>query len=158
MTPKKLVATLLAGTAMLASTSALAEPIKVHHYYYADDDDEDEDDDRDDWKGRRDHPKEKKRKHGSKHGYYRNERPPVVIYAPPPDSPKPRVNPGQSFPRESAAERAAAKERQREILEKELAAEQQLLADAKRRLDDQTARNHQRNTEALRRELRNLER
>lgn len=154
MTTKKLVGALLVGTGMLASTSALAEPIKVHHYYYADDDDEDEDDDRDDWKGRRDHPEEKKRKHGD----YRYERPPVVIYAPPPDSPKPRVNPGQSFPRESAADRAAAKERQREILEKELAAEQQLLAEARARLDEESGRHHEQNIQALRRELSNLKR
>jgi site-specific DNA-cytosine methylase len=82
------------------------------------------------------------------------------------------------FPRESPAAQASAKERQREILEKELAAEQELLANAKQELADQeTIRNgdernfarvqerlqpykdtvdlHEKNVEALRRELGN---
>src|SRR3977135_430123 len=42
-----------------------------------------------------------------------------------------------SFPRESASDRANAKERQREILEKELATEQQLLAKAQQDLTEQ---------------------
>jgi hypothetical protein len=86
---------------------------------------------------------------------------------------KPRAKAQPSFPRESATDRAAAKERQREILEKGLAAEQRLLARARRRLvelpgaesDDTRLRsyeddlqNHGQNIEALRRELRNLER
>jgi hypothetical protein len=85
------------------------------------------------------------------------------------------------FPRESASDRANAKERQREILEKELATEQQLLAKAQQDLADQESvrsgdeRNyarvlerlqpykdslevHQKNVEALRRELGNLNR
>src|SRR5467141_2442598 len=42
-----------------------------------------------------------------------------------------------SFPRESASDRANAKERQREILEKELTTEQQLLAKAQQDLTEQ---------------------
>jgi hypothetical protein len=86
-----------------------------------------------------------------------------------------------SFPRESASDRANAKERQREILEKELATEQQLLGKAQQDLAEQESvrsgdeRNyarvldrlqpykdslevHQKNVEALRRELGNLNR
>ena len=86
-----------------------------------------------------------------------------------------------SFPRESASDRANAKERQREILEKELTTEQQLLAKAQQDLTEQESvrsgdeRNyarvlerlqpykdslevHQKNVEALRRELSNLNR
>ena len=85
------------------------------------------------------------------------------------------------FPRESASDRANAKERQREILEKELTTEQQLLAKAQQDLTEQESmrsgdeRNyarvlerlqpykdsleaHQKNVEALRRELSNLNR
>jgi hypothetical protein len=85
------------------------------------------------------------------------------------------------FPRESASDRANAKERQREILEKELTTEQQLLAKAQQDLTEQESvrsgdeRNyarvlerlqpykdsvevHQKNVEALRRELGNLNR
>src|SRR5712691_5997182 len=84
----------------------------------------------------------------------------------------------EDFPRESPSTQASAKERQREILEKELAAEQELLAKAKEELADQEAtrggdeRNyarvierlqpfkdnvdlHEKNVEALRRELGN---
>jgi len=84
----------------------------------------------------------------------------------------------ESFPTESPSARASAKERQREILEKELAAEQELLARAKRELADQEATRsgdeknyarvlerlqpykdnvdqHEKNVEALRRELGN---
>jgi len=83
------------------------------------------------------------------------------------------------FPKESATDRANAKGRQREILEKELTSEQQLLAKAQKDLADQEAirtgdeRNyarvlerlqpykdsvetHQKNIEALKRELSNL--
>src|ERR1700704_4785639 len=86
-----------------------------------------------------------------------------------------------SFPRESASERANAKERQREILEKEFATEQQLLAKAQQDLVEQESVRsgdesnyarvlerlqpykdslevHQKNVEALRRELGNLNR
>jgi hypothetical protein len=97
--------------------------------------------------------------------------------------PIPRATPRENarrdgFPKETPAAQASAKERQREILEKELAAEQELLAKAKQELADQEAtrsgdeRNyarveerlqpykdtvdlHQKNVEALRRELSN---
>src|SRR5882672_910663 len=93
------------------------------------------------------------------------------------------VVPTQQIPaqRESASDRANAKERQREILEKELTTEQQLLAKAQQDLTEQESvrsgdeRNyarvlerlqpykdsvevHQKNVEALRRELGNLNR
>ena len=84
-----------------------------------------------------------------------------------------------SSPRETPQAKASAKERQRDILEKELAAEQQLLAKAQQALSDQEAvrmgdeRNyakvlerlqpykdnvdlHQKNIEALKRELGNI--
>ena len=83
------------------------------------------------------------------------------------------------FPRESAEQRASARERQREVLEKELTTEQSALAKAKQDLAAQEAirtgdeRNyarvqerlqpykdsvetHEKNVEALRRELSNL--
>jgi hypothetical protein len=86
-----------------------------------------------------------------------------------------------AFPKESPSQRASAKGRQRDILEKELTSEQQLLAKAQKDLADQEAirtgdeRNyarvlerlqpykdsvetHQKNIEALRRELSNLSR
>jgi hypothetical protein len=98
-------------------------------------------------------------------------------------APKPAAkaeSPG-SFPKESASARASGKERQREILEKELVTEQALLAKAKQELAAQEAvrngdeRNyarvierlqpfkdsvevHEKNIEALRRELSNLNR
>jgi len=85
------------------------------------------------------------------------------------------------FPRESAADRASAKGRQREILERELVAEQQALAKAREALAEQEAvrhgneRNyarvlerlqpykdsvetHEKNIQALQRELANLNR
>ncbi len=97
--------------------------------------------------------------------------------------PVPRATPRENvrregFPKESPAAQASAKERQREILEKELAAEQELLAKARQALAEQESirsgdeRNyarvqerlqaykdtvdlHQKNVEALRRELGN---
>jgi hypothetical protein len=101
-----------------------------------------------------------------------------VAPAPPP-APKPQARPG--FPRESSADRANAKDRQREILEKELAAEQADLARAREALLEQESvregdeRNyarvlerlqpyrdrvetHEKNVQALRRELLNLDR
>lgn len=91
----------------------------------------------------------------------------------------PRETPREGFPRESSSDRASAKERQRQILEKELDTEQQLLAKAQKDLADQQAirtgdeRNyarvlerlqpykdsvetHQKNIDALKRELSNL--
>jgi len=84
-----------------------------------------------------------------------------------------------AFPRESARDSANARERRREILQQELAAEQQALADARKALVEQEAtrsgeeRNyskvqerlqpykdsvetHEKNIETLRRELANL--
>jgi len=83
------------------------------------------------------------------------------------------------FPKESATDRANAKGRQREILEKELASEQQLLAKTQKELAEQesirtgdernyarvlerlqpfkdSVETHQKNIEALKRELSNL--
>src|SRR5258706_2673519 len=56
----------------------------------------------------------------------------------------PRAAPRESarrdaFPKESPSAQASAKERQREILEKELSAEQELLAKARQELADQEA-------------------
>jgi hypothetical protein len=85
----------------------------------------------------------------------------------------------QNFPRESVSDRASARERQREILERELATEERLLTRAREELAAQEAvrsgeeRNyarvlerlqpykdsvetHEKNIEALRRELANL--
>jgi len=95
-----------------------------------------------------------------------------------PPSSRSSARPGE-FPRESAAERASARERQREILERELTTEQAALAKARQDLAAQEAvrtgeeRNyarvqerlqpfkdsietHEKNIEALRRELNNL--
>ncbi len=97
-----------------------------------------------------------------------------INVAPPP---KPAARP--AFPRESSADRVSAASRQRDILEKELAAEQQDLAKARQALAEQEAvrygdeRNyakvlerlqpfkdrietHEKNIEALRRELSSL--
>ena len=86
-----------------------------------------------------------------------------------------------SFPRESVSERVAAKTRQRETLENELAQEESMLADARKKLTEQegmrggneknyarvlerlkpyqdTVEVHQKNVEALKRELGNLSR
>jgi len=86
-----------------------------------------------------------------------------------------------NFPRESAAERQAAKGKQRETLERELAQEESMLADSRKKLADQeairtgdeknyqrvldrlkpyqdTVEVHQKNVEALKRELSNLSR
>jgi septal ring factor EnvC (AmiA/AmiB activator) len=86
-----------------------------------------------------------------------------------------------NFPKESPAARAGARERQREVLEKELTVEQDLLAQARKELSQQEAQRsgeeknyakvlerlqpfkdkvevHEKNIEALRRELANLKR
>jgi hypothetical protein len=104
-----------------------------------------------------------------------------VNIAPPPPAKTTRSASPSSFPRESANERATAKGRQREILESELSTEQQLLTKARQTLAEQEAvrtgeeRNyakveerlrpfkdnvetHEKNVEALRRELGNLNR
>jgi hypothetical protein len=102
-----------------------------------------------------------------------------INVAPPPAAPKQQARP--PFPRESSSERASAKGRQREILEKELAAEEADLSRARQALTEQESvrggdeRNyarvlerlqpykdrvetHQKNVEALKRELSNLDR
>ena len=105
----------------------------------------------------------------------------VNVVPTPPAQQKPPARPQAGFPKESPADRAMAKSRQRDILEKELATEQQLLAGARKELAEQQAvrtgeeRNyaralerlqpfkdsvetHEKNIEALRRELSNLNR
>jgi septal ring factor EnvC (AmiA/AmiB activator) len=105
-----------------------------------------------------------------------------VNVAPAPPKPAPPAAKGarpSDFPKETANDRASARERQREVLEKELATEQTALAKAKDELAAQEAvrsgdeRNyarveerlqpykdsvetHEKNIEALRRELNNL--
>jgi hypothetical protein len=103
-----------------------------------------------------------------------------INVAPPPQAP--RQSRGQaSFPRESSADRAGAKGRQREILQQELVSEEADLAKAKQALAEQEGvrqgdeRNyarvlerlqpykdrvetHEKNVEALRRELANVSR
>ncbi len=91
----------------------------------------------------------------------------------------PRESRTPGFPRESASQSSSARERQREILQNELAAEQQQLEQARQALAEQeavrggdernyarvlerlqpfkdTVQNHQKNIEALQRELANL--
>lgn len=103
---------------------------------------------------------------------------PAQKIQPPAPNPRAARQGRESFPTESPSARASAKERQREILEKELAAEQELLARAKQELADQEATRsgdeknyarvlerlqpykdnvdqHEKNVEALRRELGN---
>jgi hypothetical protein len=97
----------------------------------------------------------------------------VPAQKPPPPSAR------SSFPRETPQAKASAKERQRDVLESELASEQQLLAQAQKQLAEQEAvrygdeKNyarvldrlqpykdnvdlHQKNIEALKRELSNI--
>jgi hypothetical protein len=94
---------------------------------------------------------------------------------------KPAAKSPAGFPRESASDRAAAKSKQRDTLERELKQEESMLADAKRKLSEQEAirtgdeKNyarvlerlrpykdavevHEKNVEALKRELNNLSR
>ncbi len=106
-----------------------------------------------------------------------------VTVVPAPQAPKPAAkSPSPAgFPKESAADRASAKSRQRETLEKELVQEQGMLADARKKLAEQEAirtgdeKNyarvlerlkpfrdsvevHEKNVEALKREIANLSR
>jgi hypothetical protein len=92
---------------------------------------------------------------------------------------KPSGKPPAGFPRESARDSASARERQREILQNELVAEEQALAKARQALAEQesvrsgeernyarvqerlqpfkdTIQNHEKNIQALQRELGNL--
>jgi chromosome segregation ATPase len=102
-----------------------------------------------------------------------------INVAPPPAPAKQQSRSPSSFPKETANDRASAKGRQRDILEKELAAEEQDLTKAKQALAEQQSvrsgdeRNyarvlerlqplkdrvetHEKNVEALKRELANL--
>jgi hypothetical protein len=102
-----------------------------------------------------------------------------VVPAPPGAKPGAKAPPPPGFPKESVNDRMAAKAKQRETLEKELAQEEQMLADAKRKLAEQEAirtgdeKNyakvlarlqpykdavevHEKNVQALKRELANL--
>ena len=103
-----------------------------------------------------------------------------INVTPAPKAARPASSPS-NFPRESSAERASAKGRQREILQQELASEEAALAKAKQALAEQesvrsgdernyarveerlkpyqeTVDNHQKNIEALRREIANSNR
>lgn len=101
-----------------------------------------------------------------------------ITVVPPPKAGAKAPSPA-GFPKESALERAASRDRQRQTLERELAQEQDMLAEARRRLAEQeSARSgeeraralerlkpyqdavevHHRNVEALKRELANLNR
>jgi septal ring factor EnvC (AmiA/AmiB activator) len=94
---------------------------------------------------------------------------------------KPSAKSPAGFPKESAGDRAAAKSKQRETLERELSQEESMLAESKRKLAEQEAirsgdeKNyarvlerlrpykdavevHEKNVEALKRELNNLSR
>jgi len=100
-----------------------------------------------------------------------------INVAPPLSQPQARTP--QNFPRESPRESVGARERQREILERELASEQQALDQARQALAQQeavrggeernyarveerlqplkdTVQNHEKNIQALQRELGNL--
>ena len=102
-----------------------------------------------------------------------------VVPAQAPGKPPPAKAAPGTFPKEDSQARASAKERQREILERELHQEESLLAQARKDLEEQEAvrygdeRNyarvlerlqkykdavelHQKNVESLRRELTNL--
>jgi|SRR5919108_1927512 hypothetical protein len=102
-----------------------------------------------------------------------------INVAPSPAASRSQTRAPSGFPRETPRESAGARERQREILEQELAAEQRALAQARQALAEQEAvrsgeernyarvesrllpykesvANHQKNIEALQRELANL--
>ena len=104
-----------------------------------------------------------------------------VNVAPPPPAPKSAAARPGSFPRETAGERASRSANSRDILEKELATEQEALAKAQQALAEQesirtggernyarvlerlqpykdSVETHEKNIEALRRELNNLQR
>ena len=103
-----------------------------------------------------------------------------INVAPPMTKPPPRAS-SSNFPRETARESQSARERQREILQKELASEEAALARARQALTEQESQrsgeernyarvlerlqplresveNHEKNIAALKRELANLTR
>ena len=105
----------------------------------------------------------------------------INVAPPPAPTPPPAARSPSSFPKESPTDRANAKGRQRDILEKELATEEQLLAKARQALIEQesvrggeernfarvlerlqpfkdSVQTHEKNVEALRRELANQSR
>ncbi len=88
--------------------------------------------------------------------------PPPVAYRelPAPPAPqKPQAKAPQGFPKESAAQRAQGKDRRREILEQELAAEMELLVLAEKgSAGKENLELHEKNVAALKRELKNLSR
>lgn len=172
MTIKKFCLAVFAGMMVLAAPAGFA----------------DDDDDDDDWKKRRHAERKKKGKHPVHYHHYYYIYPDGTIEgpvakngdAPLPPVPRERHAPyalqkpypksAPAFPRESPGERSLAKERQRSILEKELAAEQELLERARGALGDSfgdpertqvlkdDVQLHERNIAALRRELSHLER
>ena len=104
-----------------------------------------------------------------------------VTVVPAPGKPAAKASSPSSFPKESVNDRSAAREKQRQTLERELAQEQDLLAAAQRKLAEQeairsgdeknyarvlerlkpykdTVEVHEKNVEALKRELNNLSR
>ena len=70
----------------------------------------------------------------------------------------PSTREARAFPKETPADRQSAKGRQRDILEKELFAEQEALAKAQQGLQPfkDNFETHEKNVEALRREISNL--
>jgi len=104
-----------------------------------------------------------------------------VVPAVKPNNAKPAARPPTTFPKEDANQRAAAKARQRDILDRELAQEQKLLEQARKDLAAQeavrygdernyarvlerlqpyrdTVERHEKNVESLQREIANLNR
>jgi hypothetical protein len=70
----------------------------------------------------------------------------------------PNARDARGFPKETPADRQSAKGRQRDILEKELFAEQEALAKAQQGLQPyrDNVETHEKNIEAIRRELSNI--
>jgi len=117
------------SAAMLASASARADDDDERHYRKA----------------------KSHREVHHHHHYYHGCPPPPAAQAP-----QPPLAQAPGFPRESASERGTARQRQRDILLRELATEEQLLERAGREAAaPETVEQHQRNIDALRRELGN---
>lgn len=149
MTLRKLCLALLTSTALFGATTAFAD----------DDDDDDRKKDRHHRHGK--HSRNEVHFHHHHHYHYLPSGALIERPGPPPLAhrdpvPAPSAKPG--FPRESDSDRASAKGRQREILQKELAIEEQLLATARVAGASEAIELHGRNIAALRRELNNLER